>query len=43
LSVAVKVLILEPYADTRWLALALEGGDGSQRAAEQAPDEGGAA
>jgi predicted PurR-regulated permease PerM len=44
LSVAVKVLILEPHADTRWLALALEGGDGRVRAAAEPPsDEGGAA
>jgi predicted PurR-regulated permease PerM len=28
LTVAVKVLILEPHVDTRWLALALEGGKG---------------
>jgi hypothetical protein len=41
--VAVKVLILEPHADTRWLALALEGGDGRGAAAEPPPDEGGAA
>jgi len=44
LSVAVKVLILEPHADTRWLALALEGGDGRPRAAaEPTSEEGGAA
>jgi predicted PurR-regulated permease PerM len=38
LSVAIKVLILDRYEDTRWLALALEGGDGSVRDVTQQDD-----